>query len=521
MTKKANIVSDDTHNSKLHSPNLWIVYGICLLLATIFYFIFGFNSPIYTFNSDQDYNWFLTMGHGLVAGKLPYRDLFDHKGPIVYFVTAFCCLFKNPNLVMLFIEIICVSLFFFFAYRIAKKRLNAFFSLVVILVLALAIHTSWCRMCSADAIEELFLPIYAYFLLCWLEFLIEHRTWNWIRSLCLGLCFGIIFWSKYTLVYFMLAPMLIWFILSLRAKQYRTITLNITMMLLGVVLITIPNVAFFAFNNALSDLINVYFIVNLTAYGSSDPLMILFTAGVSFAIGPVALFLIIWGVVRFAIHRWHERTGWLVLIAFLVNWILLVFTSKEIAYYFIGLFPYTILGAIDILTIISQKLTSPHHYQWIYIALTTVCIVICIPFSVLTWEWGRDKNEYTPLVIADVIHDYETTHNTTDVTLFCYRIGDFGFYNATGIIPNNYYFCNNLFNETDYPRMYEEIHGYITDQTSDFIITTLSTWNHERDFLSSYYQPYTGTIDEPTVYHYHQLHYFYYREHDFVLLIKK
>ncbi len=518
MTEHTNVItpaSNDAKNSQTRPLNIWAVYGICLLISTIFYFIFGFNSPVYTFNSDHDYNWFITMGHGLVGGQLPYRDLFDHKGPIVYFVTAFCCLFKNPNIVMLFIEIICLSLFFFFAYRIAKKRLNTFFSLLTILILALAVFTSWCRLFSADAIEELFLPIYAYFLLCWLEFLLEKHTWNWTRAICLGLCFGIIFWSKYTLFYFMLVPMLIWLIISLRARQYRIIVLNLIMMFVGVIIITIPNIAFFAANNALSDLIYVYFIVNLTSYGSANPLMILTTAGLFFVIGPLILFLIIWGVIRFAIRYWHKRTGWLLLIAFVINWALLVFTSKEITYYFIGLVPYSILGATDILSLISNKLILTKHRRWLYTAITVVCIIICLPFSTLIQELGRGRETYTPLVIADVIHEYESTHNTA-ATLYCYKIGDFGFYNAAGIIPNNYYFCNNLFTEDDYPEMYQCIHDYVTNQTSDFIITKLDVWNNEQDFLSMYYKQYNDTI-----YHYHQLHYFFYREHDFVLLIKK
>ena len=98
-------------NKKSNSCS-WKVYSFCLLVSSIFFLLFGSNSPIYNFNSEIDYQWMITMGHGLVNGKIPYRDLFEQRGPFVYFFTGFCCLFSNPNIVMFILEIICMSLFF-------------------------------------------------------------------------------------------------------------------------------------------------------------------------------------------------------------------------------------------------------------------------------------------------------------------------------------------------------------------------------------------------------------------------
>ena len=45
-------------------------------------------SPLYAFHDWTDANTYLTMGRGLLAGAVPYRDLFDHKGPLLYAVYA-------------------------------------------------------------------------------------------------------------------------------------------------------------------------------------------------------------------------------------------------------------------------------------------------------------------------------------------------------------------------------------------------------------------------------------------------
>lgn len=515
------LLSDTIDSQKKLTP--WMVYAICLILSAVFFLLFGFNSPIYTFNSDSDYHWFLTMGNSLKNGKIPYRDLFEQKGPIVYFVYAFCCLFPNPGIAVFFLEIFCMSLFFFFAYRICHKYLNNFYSLLALPILAFTIFTCWCRMRSGAAVEEFMLPIYAYFLLCWLEFLQEKRAWTWIRSLCLGLCFGVMLWVKYTLFYFMLTPMIIWLILSLRRRQIKTLILNALWMIAGLLIITAPILIFYALHHALDDLIYCYFYINLTAYGTTSPLVILASFGLFFTIGPALLVLIIYGIIRFSVQYWHERTGWLVLTAFLVNLGLLVYSSKMISYYYGELIPYAIFGVIYILKWLSSKISTKYCKHLTYIIVVTALIVLCIPFSIITYEWGRNKNEYIPLVVADIIHDYEA-NNHTEATLFYYKIGDFGFYNAADIIPNNYFFANNVIDEERFPEMYSQIQECITNQTSDFVITNLSTWNNPKEhaLLSQYYEIYKSENNEtPTSFHYHRVHYFYYRDFDFVLLIKK
>ncbi len=510
------------NQSKKTSLFLWRIYFVCLLISTAFFLLLGFNSPIYKFNSDHDYQWFMTMGNGLVHGKIPYRDLFEQKGPIVYFVTAFCCLFQNPGIVMLFIEILSMSLFFFFAFRICNKRLNTFYALLALPILAFAIFTSWCRTRSAATVEEFMLPIYAYFLFCWLEYILEKRQWNWLRSLCLGLCFGIMLWVKYTLFYFALAPMIIWFILSLRRRQYRTLIFNILCFIAGVLIISAPILAFYTVHNALDDLFYVYFYINLTAYGTNDGLVILSSFGYFFCIGPIVLILILWGVIHFTVRYWHERSGWLLLIAFLINLFLLVYSSKKISYYYIGLIPYSILGITEILNLFSIKIKLPKYRKWIFTSIAILCLLLSIPCSIYTYELGKDKNDYAPLVIADIIKDYEKTNNT-ETSLFCYKIIDFGFYNTAKKNPNNYYFVNNTFKKNHFPQMFNAFEDYIIKQTSDFIITNLSTYKQEianNGLLPQYYEPYTGDITTST-YNYKKIHNFYYWHYELILLIKK
>ena len=42
------------------------------------------SSPLYAFNDWMDANIFFTMGRSMLGGRVLYRDVFDHKGPVLY-----------------------------------------------------------------------------------------------------------------------------------------------------------------------------------------------------------------------------------------------------------------------------------------------------------------------------------------------------------------------------------------------------------------------------------------------------
>ena len=48
----------------------------------------GFTSPLYPHYTGLDSSIFLIIARGIVSGKVPYRDLFDHKGPVFFWMEA-------------------------------------------------------------------------------------------------------------------------------------------------------------------------------------------------------------------------------------------------------------------------------------------------------------------------------------------------------------------------------------------------------------------------------------------------
>ena len=58
------------------------------LLSFLFITICSKNSFLYPMNDWGDVNCFFIVGRSLLDGKVLYRDIYDQKGPILYFIYA-------------------------------------------------------------------------------------------------------------------------------------------------------------------------------------------------------------------------------------------------------------------------------------------------------------------------------------------------------------------------------------------------------------------------------------------------
>ena len=78
------------------------------------------SSPLYVLNDWMDANIFFTMGKSMFRGKVLYRDVFDHKGPVLYFLYGLASLIDYTGFTgVLVVEIIAFA--FFFALRSAHS----------------------------------------------------------------------------------------------------------------------------------------------------------------------------------------------------------------------------------------------------------------------------------------------------------------------------------------------------------------------------------------------------------------
>ena len=64
------------------------LFGLCLLAAFVAITLMSECSFLYPINDWNDAQCFFTVGRTISSGKVLYRDIYEQKGPLLYFLHA-------------------------------------------------------------------------------------------------------------------------------------------------------------------------------------------------------------------------------------------------------------------------------------------------------------------------------------------------------------------------------------------------------------------------------------------------
>ena len=145
-------------------------------------------------------NTYFTIGRSWLEGLIPYKDLFDQKGPFVYIIYMIAALINNKTLIGVFIlEIISMTTFLFYTHKIISILSNKKYSLFILPTLAVLICTSF-AFTSGGTAEEFTLP----FFMISIYYLIRYfkkEDLSYKHFFLNGLIAGLIFMTKYNLIF--------------------------------------------------------------------------------------------------------------------------------------------------------------------------------------------------------------------------------------------------------------------------------------------------------------------------------
>ncbi|MGP5430733.1 hypothetical protein ACTXNW_15120 [Enterococcus malodoratus] len=75
------------------------IYSFLLLFFMFLVIVFSFRSnPFSKVLNEHDSSMFLYFGRGISEGLIPYKDMLDHKGPVLFIIQYFAVLIGNGNL---------------------------------------------------------------------------------------------------------------------------------------------------------------------------------------------------------------------------------------------------------------------------------------------------------------------------------------------------------------------------------------------------------------------------------------
>jgi len=224
------------------------------LYLFIIAFIIAFTSSYNPFNFREmhvDSSVYMSMSDGITRGLLPYRDLVDNKGIILYLINVPGLLLGRFTGVW-FTQLILFYISILFTYKTAllfgskyKALLSTFLSFVFLLAFYIV---------SAGA-EEYSLPFLSISFYIFTKFYYsDNKAINFIELIVLGICFSCAVIIRLNMFPLWAGFCFVILIESIIKKHFLQLLKYISGFLIGTIIITIPIIIFLKYN----DILNLY-----------------------------------------------------------------------------------------------------------------------------------------------------------------------------------------------------------------------------------------------------------------------
>ena len=449
--------------------------SVCFGVAGVFLLILSKNSPLYPLNDWVDVQCFLTVGKGILHGIVPYQELYEQKGPVLYFFFALAALLDQHSFVGVFLlETAAVGAFLYYSLQILRLYLSSSTWLYATLpVLAVMVGTSPAY-AHGGSVETLSLWILAYGIYAVLRALREDRLLRWSESFCIGMGAAAVAYMKFTIAGFYLGLALfvaIWY-LAYEGKGLELLK-TIGWFFAGIGAVSLPVFGYFAVYGAVGDFLTAYFYNNLFLYPTEvadrwDLIWKCLKNALSWNTGwalPVQLGLV-WMLLRSI--RWSKESL-AVLLSFLGLTIGTYWGGRGYTYYGLILAAYAPLGFAALGGVLRwDKVRLPEQLQH---RAVPWAVALAVAAMLLSYGYTQSNNTYLLGEKRENMPQYqfaETISQVEDATLLNYGFLDGGFYYAADVLPSTRFFCTlNI----SLDEMWQEHRQVIRNGEVDFVVT--------------------------------------------------
>jgi hypothetical protein len=234
-----------------------------VILLSIF-FIMVTISPFFQANPTVDSGVFFYTGQRLLAGDVPYQDVWDHKGPLIYFINALgLTLSGGSRWGVWALECLLISASYLLGYRVLKDTFNrgaaAAGSIAWLSSLLLFLN-------GGNFTEEYTIPLQI-LALGWM--CVFYKRPRIRLALGIGGSAGLAFLLRPNNIGFFVVIMLLVLIEAYRVDQWRFVIRCAGWLVLGAVVVMLPFAIYFGVNGALGDLFEAMFVYNF-AYSDAS-----------------------------------------------------------------------------------------------------------------------------------------------------------------------------------------------------------------------------------------------------------
>lgn len=358
----------------LGQGQLW--YLLCLFVAGVVLLLFFSisTSPLTSNSFCTDSAFFQMVGQSMVRGQVMYRDIFDHKGPYLFFIQ-------------------------YLGQRICYGRYGIFFIQVLSLLFTLYIIDHTCQLvCGENRLffrivsaavffflfsftldcgnlsEEYSLPVLFLCLYLFFDFLQENRRKAFPYALLIGASFGFLAFLRLSNASLLCIIIAVLFLELFLNKKFYTLFLCIAGFLIGFFLSSLPVCLYYAHQHILSEMLYATFIFNFI-YATQD-------AG-TLRYG-IILILVITALLSAWLNR-RERAYFFFAVFSMAGTIGFLLLGRAYIHYYQLIIP-PILGNVWLILQKYQEISLPHKRVY---ASIIIAIMVLFNLPLLAMHGGR------------------------------------------------------------------------------------------------------------------------------------
>ncbi|WP_155839486.1 hypothetical protein [Butyrivibrio proteoclasticus] len=501
---KLNIYSDDRLNMK--QPVLW-----CFFVALLTITLCSRSSFLYAFNLWDDANSYFTMGRSMFRGMVPYRDLFDQKGYILYAIYGVASLISPTTFIGVYVfEVLAAFVALLSIFLILNLYLGKGYLPYIGTALSSAvIYSSLCFWWGGSA-EEFLFPCICLGMYLSLRYFREGypEAMSYGTVLFGGFLAGVVFHIKFnSLGFFFAWMMMVFFADLIGAKAVAKAFISCFVFLFGMVIATVPGIIYFGVNGSIGSWAYVYLYKNIFEYSKSLSLLERFAAIYDIMTdhmysNPICYLLIFVGAVYFTVALFSKfikenkfnqikRNSFLIevsvfeylnIVALLTFLILVIFAGGvTLMYYPFPINAFAVFGLVAVGKLMkglyrlmgwargkreSQMLFSPTGPKTVLVLLTALAISVAIILgcSVNVRTMSVKKKDLWLFKFRDYIAS-QGVNNPKLLNMYGF---DTGLYTVTNADPVCYYYQTQTLNMDE---VLEVQYGFIREGKVDFVVS--------------------------------------------------
>ena len=441
------------------------------------------SSPLFQTNTWDDSNAMLTMGRSVIHGLVPYKDVIEQRGPFLYAIFALGATFKETSFLGVFVlQAINVLFIYILAFKIANDFKETVISPKWLALFGPFALLSTSAFSLSGSPEE-----FAFTSVLYLLYVINHFRQD-IANIqlktffFLGLNLSFVFWNKYS----MIGSFVLFFIWTagvlIYRKQFVKLLQVVAASLLGFLSVTIIVLVYFFIHDAVKDLIQIYFIQNMTSYGKTDQTklmqlwQILFLVAKEIQSHYIVAIIILLGWAK-AIYK---RENIALEVVMLPSALLFVALQHwVINYYNVIWMPFF---AVALIRLMAFKLTSQANDRHVKLSIKLIIsfLVILMPFVN-----NQSLNRLVLKRAAQSVDGHQYLAQPQFAYLMRHRMGqkdpklllintiDKGFFLTTRVVPQTKYWHKLNMNYEQLPQMYQSFEQSMRHKKVDFVIIRL------------------------------------------------